>query len=132
MSTTIKGGWNGLICASTQGPKTFDLIAEPCTGKACSNFENNVCTAGSETEDAFSKWLDATPRPPACPMADRCHWNVAALAQGKPACVVRRLGLICEHQANDENKDYAIWSTFDMADPDDSCWGEPTINTTAA
>lgn len=46
--------------------------------------------------------------PPPCPLADSCRWNIDAIAAGKPACGVRMLGLICEHQGGE-------WNTFEMA-----------------
>jgi hypothetical protein len=44
-------------------------------------------------------------------------WNLTAVARGDVGCVVRRLGMLCEHQGGE-------WNTFQMAEPDDPVWGE--------
>jgi hypothetical protein len=76
----------------------------------------------------FARWF--TPRMdaamPACPSADHCAWDVASVRAGQPGCVVRRLGLICAHQAGlpGVDPDVAEWETWNMADPDDAdAWG---------
>jgi len=99
-----KPGWNGMICASIQGGKElggnwWDLIAGPCTGSQCSNFEKDACTAGPETTETYREVMKPETVMPACPQEARCHWNVVALRDGERGCAPRMLGLICEHQA---------------------------------
>lgn len=52
---------------------------------------------------------------PPCALEKTCTWNVDAIERGEPGCVVRRLGLLCEHQGGE-------WNTWDMMDASDACW----------
>jgi hypothetical protein len=107
-----------LVCASNGDYSTF--YTEPCQRAACHYWskEQRACTAGQGTAEVFSRWF--TPARdvalPACPIEPTCAWNVAAVQAGDPGCVVRRLGMLCEHQGGD-------WNTFDVAEPDDPVWG---------
>jgi hypothetical protein len=109
-----------LLCASnSDGVSSFYI--EPCAGRACHEYDRKreACRAGTETAEIFSRWFtkERDAALPTCPAAEQCAWNVAALKIGTPGCVPRRLGMICEHQGGE-------WNTFEMADPDDPCWGD--------
>ena len=111
-----------MLCASNEGgedangnPLGFHM--EPCTGAKCSWWEQGGCTAGTNVSNDYRRWFKPDSEVPPCPVAAQCMWNVQALKRGEPACGVRRLGLLCEHQGG-------IWNTFDMAPPDDvEAWG---------
>ena len=111
----------GFLCASlTSATDLRSLTTEPCSGSRCTWFAAGSCGAVAETAEAFEKrYLPSGTQLPTCPIADQCRWNHDALKAGQRACPPRSLGLLCEHQANNENRNIAIWNTFDMADPDD-------------
>jgi len=99
-----------LLCASNEDTKR-GFHASGCRGRACdAGHELAEMHAGN-----FTPARDAAL--PACPIADRCAWDVGARDRGEPGCTVRRLGMLCEHQGGE-------WSTWMMADPDDPCWRE--------
>lgn len=83
---------------------------EDCTGSRCAWWENNKCGARTLTEAQFAEHMKE--EPPACELAPKCRWNVEALAEGRVACAVRLMGMLCEHQGGE-------WNTFAMADPEE-------------
>ena len=112
-----------LICPSNEDDN-HKLVTSGCSRGACAFWGVagpgiEGCTAGLDLRDAFQQWLrpDRDAKMPECPLAGSCTWNVNAVARGEPGCVPRRLGLICEHQGGE-------WNTFQMADPDEECWGQ--------
>lgn len=118
-----------LLCASNEGGddengEPLGFHTEPCTGKSCHWFQDGSCSAGTQLTDDYRRWFKPDDQIPACPIADRCMWNVEALARGEPACGVRRLGLICEHQGGE-------WNTWEMMPASDvEAWGprsEPLV-----
>jgi hypothetical protein len=96
-------------CPSVDQAMTFKH--EPCTREACT-FWKGHCTAATDTEEAYAAVLDRDPDPGDCPLAPSCRWHVQAVQHGQTKCVVRRLGMICEHQGGD-------WNTFEMAEPEE-------------
>jgi hypothetical protein len=111
-----------LICASNEGGmdaqgNPIGFHTTPCEGKSCYWHQDGACSAGAAVTRDYGKWVKPETVLPSCPLADRCAWNVEAVKRGEPACGVRRLGMICEHQGGD-------WNTFQMADPNDAeAWG---------
>lgn len=99
-----------LQCPSVGDESLFEHT--DCSGKACSWWKNG-CSARVETEEAYL--VHETVLAPECPLALRCRWHTDAVAEGKTGCVVRRLGMLCEHQGGE-------WNTFQMAPPDE--WNE--------
>lgn len=97
-------------CPSVGSVSTF--THEDCTGPNCTWWENG-CSARTLTEGQYAKHMVLLG--PECPLASRCRWHVEAVVEGKPACAIRRLGMLCEHQGG-------VWNTFEMADPDE--WEE--------
>ena len=85
--------------------ESFELAHEPCSGAACSWWENG-CSARRTVESEYLQ--HETTLAPECPLAPRCRWHLDALAGGQVGCVVRRLGMLCEHQGGE-------WNTFEMA-----------------
>jgi hypothetical protein len=95
------------LCPSVQ--KVMELTTEPCTMGACTWWKGNRCTARKETfEDAAKLLAKPVIVIPPCPIASDCRWNQDAVKEGKRACEVRLLGMLCEHQGGE-------WNTFDMA-----------------
>jgi hypothetical protein len=108
-----------LLCASnSDGVNSF--YTEPCSRGRCYAYENGACTAGTETAEVFEKWFTPTrdANLPSCPISKSCMWDITAVTRGEVGCVVRRLGMLCEHQGGE-------WNTWQMAEPDDPVWGEP-------
>jgi hypothetical protein len=111
-----------LLCPSNHDPHLpygQQFHHEKCTRKACFYWKNNQCSAGNELMDWHEEEGNFANRTnkklPNCPISSVCTWNVSAVARGEPGCVVRRLGLLCEHQGGD-------WATWEVALPDDPCW----------
>lgn len=87
-----------LLCASNSaGPGSF--YTEPCTRAKCHSFESGKCKAGTETAEVFEQWFTPTrdAKLPICPISGQCMWDITALARGEVGCVVRCLGMLCEH-----------------------------------
>ncbi len=112
-----------ILCPSNDGPPPGDpngdrtFHTSGC--KPTCTFWKKGCQAGLESTEMYQQWY-TTKRDenmPACPIASTCRWNIDAVKRGEAGCLVRRLGLICEHQGGE-------WNTFQMAEPDDECWGE--------
>ena len=101
-----------LLCASVLSSYEKGLETYPCEGKSCVFWREGDCGAGLDMADEYRRWFKPDSEIPPCPIADSCRWNQGALKRGEPACGVRRLGLLCEHQGG-------VWNTFDMAPPDD-------------
>ena len=81
-----------------------------CNGSRCEWWEHGKCGARILTERQFAEKMKALPPP--CGLASSCRWDIEALAEGRAACAVRLMGMICEHQGGE-------WNTFNMADPMD-------------
>lgn len=94
------------LCPSVQ--KVMELTTEPCTMGACTWWKKNWCSARLETFEAAAKLLAKPVKIPSCPIAADCRWNQDAVKEGKRACEVRLLGMLCEHQGGE-------WNTFDIA-----------------
>lgn len=111
-----------LLCASNEGgydeqDQPLGFHTTPCTGKKCTWFEKGACSAGTKLSDEYRRWFKPDSEIPPCPIAERCTWNVEAVARNEPACGVRRLGMICEHQGGE-------WNTWQMAEASDvEAWG---------
>jgi len=93
------------------GAGSLSLSHEACDGSACAWWEDG-CGARVLTENQYSAFLDKKPLAPDCPIASMCRWHVEAVASGLQACLVRRLGMLCEHQGGE-------WNTFEMAAPEE-------------
>jgi len=108
-----------VLCASILASFEQGLQTGPCEGKTCVFWQSasGECGAGTGMADDYRRWFKPDSEIPSCPIADRCRWNIGAVNRGEPACGVRRLGMLCEHQGGD-------WNTFEMASPDDEeAWG---------
>lgn len=92
--------------------QNLQLTHEPCTHKACVFWKQDRCSAAIDTEEAYAAVLDRDPDPGDCSLAPSCRWHVQAVNNGQTKCVVRRLGMLCEHQGGD-------WNTFGMASPEE-------------
>jgi hypothetical protein len=84
---------------------------EPCAGQRCV-FWNKRCGAADEIEVSYGSLLGRFPLAPECALSNRCRWHIQAIRDGKPGCLVRRLGELCQHQGGD-------WNTFEMAPADE-------------
>lgn len=112
-----------LVCPSNED-LDYTFFSEGCKQGVCTFWGDTGsgvkgCTAGIDLRDGFGRWLspERDAKMPSCPLEGTCTWNVNAVARGEPGCVPRRLGMVCEHQGGE-------WNTFQMADPDDECWGK--------
>jgi hypothetical protein len=100
------------------GSATDELEHVDCSGNACTWWKNGGCSARVETEEVFL--VKETKLAAECPLASRCRWHIDAVAEGKVGCVIRRLGMLCEHQGGE-------WNTFQMAPPEE--WGDDPLPT---
>lgn len=96
------------------GAASTQLEHEDCSGSECPWWEGG-CTARTQTEADYL--IHETTLAQECPLATRCRWHIEAMREGHVGCVVRRLGMLCEHQGGE-------WNTFQMADPDE--WEQTT------
>ncbi len=81
---------------------------EPCTAAKCSGWKNGQCQERIDSFAGAAHQLTQRAAIPLCPLAGVCRWNQDALREGLPACEVRQLGMVCEHQGGE-------WNTFLMA-----------------
>lgn len=107
-----------LFCPSNDDPgreKRFHVRA--CEGASCCLYGETGCTAGADTTETF-KVAFISGDLPACPLEERCAWNVEARARGEAGCAPRSIGMICEHQGGE-------WNTFEMVPPEE--WDPPVL-----